>query len=338
MVETRLPAVHSKRIVSAKNFLGRVRPVDLPGRPKRVAAVGVALVLIHLAVLCPAHGGDPFGRGALEGRNTPKRGYANRVVSLTPSVTETLFALGAGQRVVGVSRYCDYPPEVTLLPRVGTFLVPVVEAVASLAPDLVITSPTPGNQGAVEALERAGLRVAIVQEGSAGIADVRQMIAATAELVDLEIEGAALVTSLGSALEEVRKEVAGRPPRSVAVVLGHEPLVLAGPTSYLGELVVVAGGRNIADSLGGKWPRVGWEFLIAAEPEVIIDASSDVAGATEAERLARAWSRYQMLPAVRDGRIHGHGGFLLLRPGPRLGDAARVMAGWIHPEAWLSDH
>jgi iron complex transport system substrate-binding protein len=257
---------------------------------------------------------------------------------LTPSVTETLFALGAGQRVVGVSRYCDYPPQVALLPQVGTFLVPVVEAVASLAPDLVITSPTPGNQGAVDALERAGLRVAVVQEGSASIADVRQMIAATAELVDLAIEGAALIASLGSTLEEVHREVAGRPTVSVAVVLGHEPLVLAGPASYLGELVVVAGGRNIADSLGGKWPRVGWEFLIAAEPEVIIDASSDVAGATEAERIARAWSRYQMLPAVRDDRVHGHAGFLLLRPGPRLGDAAKVMAGWIHPEAWLSDH
>jgi iron complex transport system substrate-binding protein len=338
MVETRPAAVHSKRIVIGENFLGPVSRANCARRAKQVAAFALAFALFQPGAPCLAQNGNPHGNGAIEGRNAPKQGYAERIVSLTPSVTETLFALGAGQRVVGVSRYCDYPPEVALLPHVGTFLAPVIEAVASLAPDLVITSPTPGNQGAVHALERAGLRVATVQEGSVSIADVRQMITATADLVDLEIEGAALVASLGSALEEVREEVAGRVVPSVAVILGHEPLVLAGPASYLGELVAVAGGRNIADPLGGKWPRVGWEFLIAAEPEVIIDASSDVAGATEEERLARAWSNYQMLPAVRDGRVHGHAGFLLLRPGPRLGDAARVMAGWIHPEAGLSDH
>ncbi len=268
----------------------------------------------------------------------PERGDARRIVSLTPAVTETLFALGAGLRVVGVSNYCDYPPEVATLPRVGTFLSPVVEVVASLGPDLVITSPTPGNHGAVQALERVGLRVEVVSEGSGAIADIRQTISETAGLVDLELEGAALVASLSETLEAVRVKVADRAQPSVAVVLGHEPLVLAGPQSYLGELVVIAGGRNVADSLGGKWPRAGWEFLIAAEPEVIIDASSDVVGATEAERLARGWSRYQTLPAVREGRVHGHAGFLLLRPGPRLGDAARIMAGWVHPDAWAAQH
>lgn len=256
---------------------------------------------------------------------------------MTPAVTETLFALGAGPRVVGVSIYCDYPPEVTSLPRVGTFLAPAIESVIALRPDAVITSPTPGNQSPVGALERAGIRVAVVTEGSASIADARLAIMQTADIVGRSIEATAIVASIDGMIEAIRSSVAklDRPP--VALVVGHNPLVLAGPESYLGELIRVGGGKNIAEALGGKWPRTSLEYLLEAAPEVIIDASSEDSSKTEAEALARRWSRYSEIPAVAAGRVHGHASYLLMRPGPRMGEAARTVAGWIHPyarDAW----
>jgi len=261
-------------------------------------------------------------------------GRPQRIVSMTPSVTETLFALGAGPRVVGVSTYCDYPPEVTSLPRVGTFLAPVIESVIALRPDTVITSPTPGNRSPVAALERAGIRVAVVTEGSASIADARRAILETADIIGRSLEAAAIVTSIDGMIEAIRSSVAklDRPP--VALVVGHDPLVLAGPESYLGELVTVGGGENIANALGGKWPRTSLEYLLEAAPDVIIDASTDDNSRSEAEGLARRWSRYSEIPAVAAGRVHGHASHLLVRPGPRMGEAARKVASWIHPHAW----
>lgn len=282
---------------------------------------------------------DPAGpAGARAGSALPWRDSAaavpQRIVSMTPSVTETLFALGAGPRVVAVSSYCTYPPEVSSLPRVGTFLAPVIESVIYLQPDLVITSPSPGNKNAVAAIEGAGIELAVVSEGSGSVDDARSSIRQTARLVGLGLEGAALVFSIDTELERVRSASSGRPRPLVAVVVGHEPLVLAGPQSFLGELVEIGGGRNIAESLGGKWPRTSWEFLLAAEPAVVIDVSTGMDDGNENESLARRWSGYDSLPAVRDNRVHGHAGYLLARPGPRIGEAAQLVAGWIHPDPW----
>jgi iron complex transport system substrate-binding protein len=259
-------------------------------------------------------------------------GTPQRIVSLTPGVTETLFALGVGARVVGVSEYCDHPPQVSSLPHVGSFLAPVVEAVLKLEPDLVITSPSPGNRNAVAAIERAGVRVAVVSEGSRSIEDIRSTMAQVSVLVGRKIEGRMLLDRVDSALESVERRVATKPRPTVAVVVGYEPLVLAGPNSYLGDLVVLAGGRNIADALGGKWPRTGWEFLLAADPEVIVDASMQEAHEAELGALLRRWSKYDGIRAVRDKRLYGHGDFLLLRPGPRVAEQARLMARYLHPQ------
>ena len=132
-------------------------------------------------------------------------GLPQRIVSMTPAITETLFALGSGPRVVGVSTYCDHPPEVTSLPRVGTFLAPSIESVIALRPDIVITSPTPGNQSPIAALERAGIRVTVVTEGSASIADARLAILETADIVGRSLEAAAVVGGMGGPQAGLRR-------------------------------------------------------------------------------------------------------------------------------------
>lgn len=314
----------------------RIKPLPLPQGPaKRALIARVLVVLLCLPALAVAGGTERPARGAWVGRGVGGLAGAappERIVSLTPGVTETLFAIGANNRVVGVSDYCDYPSEVSSLPRVGSFLAPVVEAVIRLQPDLVIISPSPGNKNAVAALERAGIAVKVVGEGSGSLAEVRATILEIASAVGLKIEGEALVASIDTILARVRKQVAGLDAVSVAMVVGYEPLVLAGPDSYLGELIELAGGRNIADALTGKWPRTGWEFLLAAKPEVVIEASASDGGAADAGVQARRWSRYrEILPAVAEGRVYSDGASLLLHPGPRLGEQATLISRYLHP-------
>jgi cobalamin transport system substrate-binding protein len=258
--------------------------------------------------------------------------HPSRVVSLTPSVTETLFALGLGGRVVGVSAYCDFPPEAARLPRVGTFLAPVIEQVVGLEPDLVITSPSPSNHSAVAAMERAGLRVAVVSEGSESLRDATTAVLQAGAAVGAAEAARRLVDVMEADVGRVRRRVEGLTRLRAAIVVGTEPLVLAGPHSYLGELLEIGGGTNVAAEVGGKWPRTSWEFLLAAAPEVIVDLSPGAPGRT-ADDLGQ-WSRWDSLPAVRDRRVYAGDGTLLLRPGPRLPRAAESVARLLHPEAW----
>ena len=263
----------------------------------------------------------------------------HRIVSLTPSVTEILYALGAGARLVGVSDESTEPPASRNLPRVGTFLAPVVERVLSLEPELVITSPSPGNENAVLAIERSGVRTAVVTEGSASLADLRTAIGETAQAVGRRDEGEALLAVIDSALARVRARVAGLPTPRTAVVIGLEPLVLAGSESYLGDLVRLAGGTNVADAVAGRWPRVGWEFLVSAAPEVVIDLSrARPANETDGGGAAGNRVRFDDLPAGRNGRVYRPTGDLLLRPGPRVAQAAAEIASALHPEAWQEKH
>ena len=255
----------------------------------------------------------------------------DRVVSLAPGVTETLFALGLRTQVVGVSRYCDYPPEVTSLPRVGTFLVPAIEGAAALNPDLIVTSPSPGNKGPVEALRRAGLKVAVVPEGSSSVEDILESIRLTARHVNRVFEAAALVSSIQGSLKRLRSNVAPYPVPKTAIVVGFEPLILAGPESYLGELLEIAGGRNVASAAGGKWPRVGLEFLVAQAPDVIIDVSLDMEGTGINVASASRWARFPNIPAVSSRRVHGRGTTMLLHPGPRVAEQADLIARLLHP-------
>ncbi len=258
-------------------------------------------------------------------------GAPTRIVSMVPSITETLFALGIGKRVVGVSDQCDYPPETAALPRVGSFLTPAAEAIVALEPDLVLTSPSPGNESAVRAIERAGVRVEVVY-GDSSLAEVRAAIGRTAELAGRVEAGRVLLAALDADIAGVRESARGKPPVKVAVVVGRDPLVLAGPASYLGEMVEIAGGDNIALATGGRWPRIGLEFLVEAAPEVIIDISMGAEHEPDAAELAARWARLKAVPAIASGRLFGHHSSLLLRPGPRLGQAAGVVAAMLHGE------
>jgi iron complex transport system substrate-binding protein len=249
-----------------------------------------------------------------------------RIVSLAPSTTEILFALGLGDRVVGVCSQCDYPEAAREVPRVGSYLVPSVEAVVAARPDLVVVVPTPANREAVRALERLGTRVLVVRDRV--LADLWDGIRAIGGATGRESEARALEGRVRDDLAAVAACSAGRPRLRVLMVVGHRPLIVVGGGTLQHELVELAGGENVGADIGTAFPQTSLEVVAARAPDVIVDAAmgSERGGDAVFASLAH-------VPAVRDHRVVSVAADALLRTGPRVGEAARRLAGILHPEA-----
>ena len=253
-----------------------------------------------------------------------------RIVSLAPSITETLFALGVGDRVVGVSTYCDYPPEAARLDKVGTFLQPNVERILAKKPDLVIAVPSPGNRAPVESLRELGLEVLIVNPERIGeILDAIRRIAAA---VGVPREGDGLIARIESELRAVEARVAGAAPVRTLLLVGRAPFIAAGAGTYQDELITRGGGVNLAAASGQSWPTLSLEFVVAAAPQVIIDASMGSEEAADQAASLAFWDDFPTIPAVRDRRLHGYRAYELLRPGPRVAETLATVARFLHPE------
>lgn len=291
------------------------------GAGRRLVARTAALAWIAVALASGAVAAAP-ATAAPEAAAAPGAVGARRIVSLAPSVTEILFAVGAGDRVVAVSSSCDRPPEAARLPRVGTWVAPSVESILALSPDLVVAVPSPGNRDAVLRLRELGLRVEVV--GEATLADAWDAMLRIGAWTGREAAARALVDRLQRELDEVRASVAGRRPRRTLFVVGHEPLVVAGPGLFVDEILRIAGGENVAASTGRPWPRLSLESVVGMSPEVIVDAAM---GSEASEAPASWWSKWESVAAVHDRRVRAPSSDAMLRPGPRLGEAAREMRG-----------
>jgi iron complex transport system substrate-binding protein len=248
-----------------------------------------------------------------------------RIVTVAPSVTELVFALGLGDRVVGVSRFDDHPPAVKALPKVGGFLDPNVEAIVALSPDLVIGVPNAGNRPALERVAKLGVPVLVVPGNT--FPDVFHAIRATSRALGTNAESA------GRALEaEIQKELSGlasaveaRPRVNVVVIYGWNPLVVAGPGSFVDSIIAELNARNVVGT-GGTYPHWSYEELVRAQPDVIIDAS-EVHGSGGGE----PWARFDAIPAVKNRRAHQVDLGGLLRPGPRIIEGMRLLKRLLHP-------
>jgi iron complex transport system substrate-binding protein len=254
------------------------------------------------------------------------RGGSDRIVSLAPSVTEILFGLGAGDRLVGVCGQCNWPAEVEQLPRVGGYLAPSVEAVLAVEPGLVVVVPSPGNREAVRAVERAGVPVLVV--GDRTLDDLRGAIRAIAAALGDPERGEALVARIDGELEAVRRRVAGLPSRRVLLVVGHRPLIVAGGGTLQDELLRIAGGTNVAADVGQAFPQIATEVVVERAPDVILDAAM---GTEEGGR--DLFAPLTSVPAVANGRVVAIQPDALFRAGPRVGEAAAALARVIHPDA-----
>jgi cobalamin transport system substrate-binding protein len=253
-----------------------------------------------------------------------------RIISLAPSVTEILFALGVGDRVVGVSTYCDYPPAATHIDHIGTFLQPDVERILIEQPDLVIGVPSPGNRAPVERLESLGVRVLIVDPERVDqiLASIRTIAAA----VGARDAGTRLTARIEHELAAVRARLDGAARPRVLMLVGRSPFVAAGRGTYQDELIELAHGTNLAAAAGEAWPNLSLETIVARAPEVIIDASMGSEAPSDPAAAVAFWRDFPTIPAVRDQRVYGYGATELLRPGPRVARTLEAVARFIHPE------
>jgi iron complex transport system substrate-binding protein len=287
-----------------------------------VAALIAATMLVTLAL--PACDRRPQAiPGAMTG--------VQRVVSLAPAITETLFALGAGPDVAGVSQYCDYPPEVTRLPKVGTFITPNIEAIAALRPTLVIGFESSSDLREIRALQAMGYRTLMVNDDS--IAGIEASIRIVGGAIGRPREAQALLDRMRLQIATIEERLHGTPQRRVLMVVGHQPMVAVGRGTYLDELLTMARVSNIADGAAQTWPRLSLEYIIATRPEVILDGQMG----SDPSSPSAFWAKYPSIPAVRNDRVVGYPDDPTLHPGPRIAQTLELLARLIHPEAFVRD-
>lgn len=296
-------------------------------RPRSGGAPTRRVVLCLATLLAAAHllraAGDAAPRPQSQASSRP-----GRIISVVPAVTEMLFAIGAGDAVVGVSSFDHYPPAVESKPRVGALIDPDFEKILSLRPDLVVVYATQTDFKA--RLERAG--VPTFSYVHAGLADVMTTIRALGARVGHEDQANREADRIERALEAIRASNAGKPRPRTALVFNRDAgtlrgIFVAGGTGFLNDMLDVAGGTNVFADVRQSSAQASTETLIARAPEVILELRPNEGWSpARARQEVEVWRGLPSLPAVRTGRVRILTDDKLLVPGPRVADAVALMA------------
>ena len=259
-----------------------------------------------------------------------------RIISLSPSTTETIFALGLGSKLVGVTQFCNYPPEAKEIKNVGGYFDPNYEAITMLQPDLVIILPE--HESVKQYLSELGINYLVVNNKT--IADILSTIETIGKVCDAEIKAGQLLRDINSRINNIKEKTKDLAlPRvliSVGRTIGEETLkevYIVGQNTYYNELINFAGGKNAFQNERIEYPMLSAEGIILINPEIIIDLIADLAssGLTEA-RVKEEWECVGSVEAVKNNRLYVFTKGYIVIPGPRfillLEDLARV----IHPE------
>jgi iron complex transport system substrate-binding protein len=284
------------------------------------------LVLLSLALVLTAC--TPTGQTPTQyvfddlGRLVAINGTPQRIISLAPSNTEILFALGLGDKVVGVTDYCDYPPEALDKEKVGGYANPDIEKIVALNPDLILVAyGTP--MDVINTLVGLGLTVFGIK--TTDLDDLLNDIRRVGEITDKEVEAQALTSDMESRIQAVTnqtEELENRP--RVFYIVWHEPLWTAGSGTFIHELIEKAGGVNICQNITG-YKTINLEEVVALNPEIIITSEWSYDWAMNATELAST-------NASQSGRIYTCDDNLVQRPGPRLVKGLEWFAHYIQPD------
>lgn len=290
----------------------------VPGRGNRLhlRLVGLAALFVLLSVAHVSAVGD-----------SPKR-----VISTAPSITEMIYALNAEDLLVGVTSYCDYPPEAATKPIIGDFASPSIEAILRQKPNLLIVLS--GRQDLEDRLSPFGIPLLVLEHES--IEKVFTSIQTLGRYLDREREAGALVSRSRARLAAVRDRLTGRPVKKVLFLVGRNlgtlsDIYAVGSEGYLGELIRMAGGESIFPDLYSAYPKVSIEEILVRNPEIIIDMShSDRPSAEDEGPVRELWSRFPTIEAVKQNHVQVVDSDIFLIPGPRVVDAVEMLAVIIH--------
>lgn len=247
-----------------------------------------------------------------------------RVVSLNPATTDLIFALGAGNRLVGRTHWDVYPPEAIKVPDLGSGIRPNVEAVLGAKPDLVILYASNDNRAAASAFRTAGVNTLSLKIDH--IADFYRASRTIARLLGDSARGIVVADSVEKTLRRVRSETSSLPKPTVFWHIWDAPLITIGRGSYMNELVEIAGGTNVYGDMAETSPTVSIEDVIKRNPRFIITGPEGKTKISADPRLAQ-------LSAVREGRVLVADTAIVGRPSVRLGEAAVLLAKLFHPDA-----
>jgi iron complex transport system substrate-binding protein len=264
------------------------------------------------------------------GREVTMPAPPRRIISLVPSATELIYALGGEERLVGRTDFCDYPPAAKSKPSVGGMISPSLETIAALKPDVVIATTSGNRLDTFNKLTQIGIPVYAIHAHR-----ISEMIDATTRLAELTGRQAAVapfVAGIERRLFAVANAVRPYARPRVLYVLWPEPLLVPASGALLTELIGLAGGESITASERGDYPRFSIEAAVVRAPEIILLASH---GSRSAAPVVRdRWQRLASLPAVKSKRVHAVDGNLVHRYGPRVVDGVELLARTIHPEAF----
>ncbi len=262
------------------------------------------------------------------GREVTLKGEPQRIITLAPSITEILYFLSLGDRVVGVTKFSYYPPEAKLKPKVGSYIDLNVERIIGLAPDLVIGTADGNQPGIVDLLEQAGIAVFIVNPRN--IRQTIDTVAIVGRLCGVPEKANSLSAQLSQRVDRILDRTRSRRKPLVFLQINLKPIMTVNKNTFLHDLIQLAGGRNMTEDEPITYPRISLEEVIRKKPEVIIISSMERGGRFEAARLE--WLKWTSIPAVKDGRVHLIDSDLIDRPSPRIIEGLEAMARFIHPE------
>lgn len=298
--------------------------------PKLLKRIAVVVALIAATASLP----PSRLAGASAGQVGRDAARPQRIISLIPATTEMLFAMGAGDRLAGVSDYDRFPPEVSKLPRVGGLLDPNVERLISLRPDLVIVYDS--QTDLKQQLDRAG--IAMFRYSHRGLPDITETMRALGERVGSKAAADAAASRIEAQLTAIRVRVAGRPRPTTLLVFGRDAGALrhidaSGGYGFLHDVLELAGARDVLGDLKQQSVDMSTEMILRRAPEVIIELH--YGDSLKQERLddeRKVWSALPSVPAVKNNRVYLMRGDEFVVPGPRIVIAAERFAQTLHPE------
>ena len=261
------------------------------------------------------------------GRQVTLKGVPARIVSLAPSNTEVVYALGLGSRVVGVTEYCNYPPEAKERPKVGGFAIIDLEKVVGLNPDLVLATNIHAKT-VVPELEKRGITVVVVEPKN--VDDVLTKIAFVGKLTGTSENSAELTTQMKTRIEGIAAKTATTKIKPRVFYEIDKSLYTPGPGSFIDDMIVKAGGTNIAADAKGSYVQLNAEAIVAKDPQVILLGDMNFGETPESVKVRPGWAN---ISAVKTGRIVPiTDEDVIARPGPRIVEGLELIARALYPE------